>query len=474
MKTKFISLAATLLLAASVNTAFAAGYSGYFLAGVFNNWDAHGVAFSYDSETGAYTLTREIEGEFKIVHDYDEWLGSNTSPNFLSPTVDLYDAGNMSVPSKSTYTFTIKDNQLTVSGFSLYLAGSFNSWGEPKKMTDNGDGTYSIQYLIPAETEFKIRDSQDQDGGNYYGAVSNGKFYVLNTMYSNLSLVAGDAGQNFYIQRPGSYTFIINSDKKLTVEGFPPTPLYDTEQSNSSTLAEYDNKTLDVELNGRKFYKDGYWNTLCLPFDLSQEELAKETNPLYGADIRTFTSSSFSESNGELTLNFSNKGEVTSITAGTPYIVSWSGGEIISYPVFKQVTIKNVTEGSVGNGPATFKGIFNPYYPTAGDKNTLFIGEENTLYFPEEGSNITIGAFRASFELDGIIAGPAASQIKSFVLNFGDDNEETSIQEIITDSNLSNNSNLSNSYFTLDGRRLNDKPATAGLYIINGKKVVIK
>ena len=462
MKTKFISIAATLLLAASVNTAFAAGYSGYFLAGVFNNWDAHGVAFSYDSETGAYTLTREIEGEFKIVHDYDEWLGSNTSPNFLSPTVDLYDAGNMSVPSKSTYTFTIKDNQLTVSGFSLYLAGSFNSWGEPRKMTDNGDGTYSIQYLIPAETEFKIRDSQD--GGNYYGAVSNGKFYVLNTMYSNLSLIAGDAGKNFLIQRPGLYTFIINSDKTLTVEGFPPTPLYDTQQSNSPTLEEYNNKTVDIELNGRKFYKDGYWNTLCLPFDLSEEELAKETNPFYGVEIRTFTGSSFNEVDGELSLNFSEEGAVKSITAGTPYIIRWNGSNgVIEYPVFKQVTIKNVTEGSVGNGPATFKGIFNPYYPTAGDKNTLFIGEENTLYFPEEGSNITIGAFRAYFVLD---LPTGSSNIKSFVLNF--DEETTSIKQV---NNAAANASA---WYTLDGRRLSEKPATAGLYINNGKKVVIK
>lgn len=457
MKTRIIS-AALLLCVASVS---ASTQVNYYLIGSFNGWNTDTkVEIPYNVETGAFTLTQEIEGEFKIMHNQD-WLGSSTSPNFLSPTVTLSDAGNMSVPSKSTYTFTIKDNQLTVSGFSLYLAGSFNSWGEPKKMTDNGDGTYSIQYLIPAETEFKIRDSQD--GGNYYGAVSNGKFYVLNTMYSNLSLVAGDAGQNFYIERPGSYTFIINSDKKLTVEGFPPTPLYDTEQSNSSTLAEYDNKTLDVELNGRKFYKDGYWNTLCLPFDLSAEELAKETNPLYGADIRTFTSSSFSESNGELTLNFSNKGEVTSITAGTPYIVSWSGGEMISYPVFKQVTIKNVTEGSVGNGPATFKGIFNPYYPTAGDKSTLFIGEENTLYFPEEGSNITIGAFRAYFVLD---LPTESSNIKSFVLNF--DEETTSIKQV---NNVAGNASA---WYTLDGRRMNEKPATAGLYINNGKKVVIK
>ena len=329
-------------------------------------------------------------------------------------------------------------------------------------MTDNGDGTYSTSYLFTDNTTFKIRDAKD--GGNYYGAVSNGEFWVLNTMCYNLAL--STTGQNFLIQSRGLYTFIINSDKTLTVEGFPATKLYDTEQSNSSTLEEYDNKTVDIELNGRKLYKDGYWNTLCLPFDLSADELAKETNPLHGADIRTFTTSSFDEVEGELTLTFSNEGAVTSITAGTPYIVKWSGGDVIDSPVFKQVTIKNVTEGSVGNGPAIFKGIFNPYYPEAGDQNTLFIGEENTLYYPDESSNITIGAFRAYFELElPTPSGP--SGIKSFVLNF-DDNTTTGIKQI------SNTSNTSNAIYTLDGRRLNDKPATAGLYIINGKKVVIK
>lgn len=459
MKTKFISIAATLLLAASAS---ATTQVNYYLIGSFNEWNVNDkVAFSYNSEIDAFTLTQTMGGEFKIMIN-DDWLGSNTSPNFLEPTVTLSNGGNMSVPS-NTYTFTIKDNQLTVSGFCLYLAGSFNSWGTPLKMTDNGDGTYSLPYMIPANTEFKFRDAQE--GGNYYGAVSNGKFYVLNTMCSNLSLIAGNTGQNFYIERQGLYTFTITSDKKLTVEGFPPTHLYDTQESNSNTLAQYNNKTLDVELTGRKFYKDGYWNTLCLPFDLSAEELAKETNPFYGADIRTFTSSSFNEADGELTLNFSSEGEVTSITAGTPYIIKWSGGEDIYSPVFKQVTIKNV-EGSAGNGVATFKGIFNPYYPTAGDKNTLFIGGENKLYFPEEGSTVTIGAFRAYFELN--IPEDTPAGIKSFVLNFDDDNETTSIKQI------NNAASANDTYFTLDGRRLNDKPATAGLYIINGKKVVIK
>ncbi len=459
MKTRIIS-AALLLCVASV----CAGKSdNYYLIGSFNEWNTETkVEIPYNVETGAFTLTQEIGGEFKIMHNQD-WLGSSTSPNFLSPTVTLGAGNNMYVPS-NTYTFTIKDNQLTVSGFSLYLAGTFNNWQEPKKMTDNGDGTFSIQYLIPAETKFKICDAQVR--GNYYGAVSDGDFWVLNTMYSNLSLTK--EGQQFYIQRSGLYTFIINSDKTLTVEGFPPTPLYDTQQSNSPTLEEYNNKTVDIELNGRKFYKDGYWNTLCLPFDLSEEELAKETNPFYGVEIRTFTGSSFNEVDGELSLNFSEEGAVKSITAGTPYIIRWNGSNgVIEYPVFKQVKIQNVPEGSVGNGPAIFKGIFNSYSPEAGDKNTLFIGEENTLYYPEEGSNITIGALRAYFELDGIIAGdPAASNIKSFVLNF--DEETTSIKQV---NNAAANASA---WYTLDGRRLNEKPAAAGLYINNGKKVVIK
>jgi len=465
MKNKILSLAATLLLAASFNTASATTQDNYYLVGGFNGWSAENkVAFSYNDETGAYTLTREIEGEFKIIHNQDKvWLGSNTSPNFLSPTVSLYDGNNMSVPSKSNYTFTIKDNQLTVSGFSLYLAGSFNFWGTPLKMTDNGDGTYSLPYMIPENTTFKIRDAQD--GGNYYGALADGnEFWVLNTMYLNLSLTNG--GKNFLIQRSGTYTFTINSDKKLTVEGFPATKLYDTEQSNNKTLSEYNNKTLDVELTGRKLYKDGSWNTLCLPFNLSAEELAEETNPLYGADIRTFTSSSFNQVDGALTLTFSNEGAVTSITAGTPYIIKWSGGDVINSPVFNHVTISATEPSQSGSAPATFVGCFNPTtIPEDGSENTdyLYLGAENTLYYPS--SSITIGAFRAYFKLNL----PEASQgIKSFVLNFDDDTETTSIKQI------NNTASATDSYFTLDGRRLTTQPTSAGLYIINGKKVVIK
>jgi hypothetical protein len=33
---------------------------------------------------------------------------------------------------------------------------------------------------------------------------------------------------------------------------------------------------------------------------------------------------------------------------------------------------------------------------------------------------------------------------------------------------------MSDEWYTLDGRKLNSKPTTKGLYIVNGKKVMIK
>ena len=50
----------------------------------------------------------------------------------------------------------------------------------------------------------------------------------------------------------------------------------------------------------------------------------------------------------------------------------------------------------------------------------------------------------------------------------------TYVPESIREINLSNSSDLSNSWFTLDGLRIGEKPSRPGLYIHNGRKVLIK
>ena len=72
-----------------------------------------------------------------------------------------------------------------------------------------------------------------------------------------------------------------------------------------------------VRLGGRTLYTDGDWNTLTVPFAVSDFT----GTPLEGATVKTLNSSAFS--NGTLTLNFK---DATSIEAGKPYIVKWNEG----------------------------------------------------------------------------------------------------------------------------------------------------
>jgi hypothetical protein len=261
------------------------------------------------------------------------------------------------------------------------------------------------------------------------------------------------------------------------------------DSDNSETIFNYDGKVAStVTLTGRKLWKDGKWNTLCLPFSLTAEQIAE--SPLAGADIRTLSGASFS--NNTLTLTFTAKDAVTSITAGTPYIVKWAATnpDYVENPEFTDVTISN-SNNPVETEYIDFVGTYAPTDIYTEENTNLYLGDGNQLFYPsgENMTSFTINAFRAYFQLkNGITAGEPDSPngIKAFVLNFG---EETGIEEVngyglwvigYGDGNGSENGyglsviGYGDGWFTLDGRRLDSKPADAGLYIYRGRKVLIK
>ena len=255
----------------------------------------------------------------------------------------------------------------------------------------------------------------------------------------------------------------------------------DTDNSEAIEAAVTSGKTCDVKLSGHTFFKDGSWNTLCLPFDVTASQLAETTNPFYGADIRTLSSSSFE--NGTLTLNFTpatGEGAVTEITAGTPYIIRWTMAEgyenddehnIVS-PVFNGVTLTNATPTNVETESLDVTGFYSPLTISEENKQMLYLGTGNKIYYPKEAMNIY--AFRAVFTLNGeLICGEpdnGSEGINKFVLNFG--NDETGIIQIKDDGLKKENEN--DSWFTIDGLRLSTKPIIKGVYINNGHKVIIK
>ena len=249
-------------------------------------------------------------------------------------------------------------------------------------------------------------------------------------------------------------------------------PLADN-ADNATVIAGSDGRLANVTLQGRTLYKDGSWNTLCLPFALNATQTAEMLdNP---EALMTLKSTSFE--GGTLTLTFE---AATAIEAGKPYIVKWTlandytdvNAHNLYAPTFPCVPISQATV-SIKTQYADFVGSYSPVSLAAGDGTVLYLGADNKLYYPS--SAVTIGSCRAYFELKGdLTAGEPVStegqNIKSFVLNFGE--ESTGIEEVNGYGLWVNGYGAG--WCTLDGRRLGSKPAAPGLYIHNGRKVLIK
>ena len=222
---------------------------------------------------------------------------------------------------------------------------------------------------------------------------------------------------------------------------------------NSSTISEWNGGVAEVTLSGRTLYKDGDWNTLCLPFAISDFT----GTPLAGATVKELLMTTSNLDNGTLTLNFSD--DLTAIEAGKPYIVKWASGENIVSPVFEGVTVSNAdTEVSFSGG--SFIGNYSPFAITDENKSTiLLLSSGNKLGYSKKAR--TLGSCRAYFYT------PGDTPARSFILDFGD-GETTGINSM---SDV--RSQKSDGWYDLQGRKV-ESTAQKGVYVKNGKKVVIK
>lgn len=175
----------------------------------------------------------------------------------------------------------------------------------------------------------------------------------------------------------------------------------DTDTDNSNIAAAEGKKASSVTIV-RTVWKDGYYNTLCLPFSLSANEIA--TSPLAGYKALKRLSTATVTGTGENRVLNIQLEPITAITAGEPFLISYEAGENITNPVFNNVTVTAATPGSIHAGDVTCYGI---YARTGlGDANTnLFLGTNNTLYWPKDAEHSTMNGLRAYFSIDS--SGPA-------------------------------------------------------------------
>ena len=219
--------------------------------------------------------------------------------------------------------------------------------------------------------------------------------------------------------------------------------------------------TWNVTLSGRTLYKDGAWNTLCLPFAVSDFT----DTPLAGATVKELLTTSNLNGEGKLTLNFSN--DLTAIEAGKPYIVKWASGDNIVSPVFNGVTIDGTNRDITFTG-GTFMGNYAPLEITDANRdNILLLSGSNKLGYAKTDRTIAngkaLGAFHAYFNI------PVPAAASSFVINFGDDISDATR---LNDNVKIKNDKEADAWYTLDGLKLQGEPTAKGVYIYNGKKVV--
>lgn len=245
------------------------------------------------------------------------------------------------------------------------------------------------------------------------------------------------------------------------------------DEDNNTVIAEAAEAAVpyNVTLVDRTIIGDGAWNSLCLPFsvtDISQ-------TPLANMDIRELTEASVE--GVSLRLVFS--ANVTTIEAGKPYIVRFNGENVVN-PEFMNVMLSTVDNSFTSDdGDITFSGTYAPVeIADEGDNTKLYVNSANRLSWPN--GQMTIGAQRAFFQLnsDLIVAEtivPGAKQIMNIFIDYGNGEVEdyvTGIESIFDTPSV--NYRNTDVWYGLDGRKNIGKPLKGGIYIIGGKKLIIK
>ena len=284
---------------------------------------------------------------------------------------------------------------------------------------------------------------------------------------TNISAQDCTYGWIYNTAETGTFVKAANSTWTTGPDGIPSgwtvvEALSDNANNADGITALADNQSHDIMLYGRTIYRDGDWNTLCLPFDVDN----LKGTPLEGATVMGLNYWRSYLYDGTLTLNFVG---AKSIMAGVPYIVKWeTPATDISNPLFEKVTINASASTSVAFDGGSFIGSYSPVALPVNDTSNLFLGTSNTLYWPNgannEDGNYYLNACRAYFHVDDVAG------VREFVLNFDEGSDETGI----ADGRSRMEDGRCDAWYTVNGVKLNSQPTQKGLYIYKGRKVAIK
>ena len=221
------------------------------------------------------------------------------------------------------------------------------------------------------------------------GAISNAEKH---TVYKNGGAFTSGWSTHMSGEDPRDYFESANSARSVCLDGGEASLrllLTLSESSLNSSISTSSGQLADVNLT-RSLVSSQY-NTFCLPFALDNAQL----EDIFGAgyDLEEFVSSELEDD--VLSLSFN---KVTALEAGKPYLLQPSI-DVVN-PSFEGVTITATSPADQEEDEyISFLGTYRPTELEGGNKNLLFLGTGNELFYPSTTANIK--AFRAYFEVKG-------------------------------------------------------------------------
>lgn len=239
----------------------------------------------------------------------------------------------------------------------------------------------------------------------------------------------------------------------VTVE-VPKAKNYTLDETKTDNVIEtYENANVTLQ----RTLEASHWNTFCVPFALDKDQVTQYFGE--GTQLRTYE--------GRCENNIVYFATVDNIEAGKPYIMK-PGNAVVTNQTFEGVSMvvtgldENGNPQAVGDASTVqMKGIYN-HVTLVQDKTNIYIGAGNKFYYPADAEACQMNGLRAYFIV------PEGTDIKKLRANL--DGATTSLGEIF-DTEESNTP-----VYNLQGQCVGNSLCTlkSGIYVQNGKKVVVK
>jgi len=434
-----------------------------------SNWSfADGVAKgAYDYSSTTYLTTPKLEVSAttdELTFDY------KATSNYVSVNIQMSKDGGAFVDYKTisglnngdTGSYTITDLEAGIyqfrfendaynldnfDGFKLKAAAAHEA--EVKAQTIPTTGNQYVEYT--ASVDVKVTGTNDEE--------LTVKFFIGDTQYGNsvVKTVTSNATETFEVTFTPDAA--VSGDAYFTIESSGIAAFESGKVAVSIAAATVLDETMGLpdglETGTKpsvlvKYTAKSGWNTICMPFELTSDILTS----IFGAGWKAYEFKSYE--NGELGFE-----STTSFYAGYPYIVYVGTAATHAEGVKLQNINISRTEAQYDlKGGAYFRGTYAPIAAGGWTKNA---DTDNIYGVTSEGkiakasASATIKGFRAYFDL------PAGTDAPSLSVQ----DQTTGITTIVSEGSQQNGE-----VYNLNGQKVN--APSKGLYIINGRKVVVK